>query len=204
MRTPRLGRILVLGWSLASSALGQVQQQIAVEQHERDQKLTWHDEDDVLSGQLTPGLPEAGRPVVMTFALGALYGKDQGTVRAAVRHNGVTVLEQALTRGPHMKVVFTPDEPGDYAVDLIFQSTRLKMIHLPVSVGESEPSKWWGVGMLAMLAAAGGVWVWSNRARPAKAAEAGENAPAVEPGPTTMAPVAKPTETAAGTGPESS
>lgn len=162
---------MALGWALALSALGQVQQDIAVEQHARDQKLSWHDEDDVLSGQLTPAQPEVGRPVVIDFTLGALYGKDQGTVRAAVRHQGATVLEQPVARGPHMKVVFTPDDPGDYAVDLIFQSTRLKMLHLPVSVAEAEPSKWWGIALLGILAAAGALWAWSNRTRPAKATE---------------------------------
>lgn len=146
------------------------QEQIQVEVAHGQQKLAWHDEDDTLSGVLTPERPQVGRPVAIDFGLGAYYGKDQGTVRVAIRHGGQTLLEQSLVRGERAHLTFTPEEPGNYAVDLLFQSTRVKFLHLPIEVAEGEPSKWWGIATLGSVVLLVALYFASQRSNEARQA----------------------------------
>ena len=107
--------------------------------------LSWSDSEDRLQGSVRPPEPRAGDPLEVSVNVGSFEGKPfDGPVTLSLRLAGEKQGdEHTVARGKvNWSQTFRPTEPGDYMLDLAFRTTRLKVIHLPLTVGEAKLARW--------------------------------------------------------------
>ncbi|MFO0600132.1 MAG: hypothetical protein U0228_32790 [Myxococcaceae bacterium] len=131
----------------------------------------WSDTEETLRGTITPANPHVGEPVTVSATVGAINGPEfTSPVTFSIRPlaamgstNGQTV---PRNDSRVWSATFTPEEIGDYRVEISWSSTHHKVVRGVFTVNEGGLPKWFsyvvGGGAIA-IALAIGLWVLFGR-----------------------------------------
>jgi hypothetical protein len=143
------------------------------------QAFDWSDADESLRGGVTPAPARAGEPLTVSAALQPLQGPDLDVpltiglrpleALGSVQSQTVSRAKDDADGGAGQRgwvATFTPEEPGDYRLEISWRSTHHKVVRGVVTVAPRGLPRWttWAAGSALIVAALGvGLWILFGR-----------------------------------------
>jgi hypothetical protein len=127
----------------------------------------WSDTEETLRGTITPTRLKAGKPVVISAVLEAVSSEEiTGPLTISIRPlNAMGSADtKTVPRGDTRvwNATFTPEEAGDYRLEISWRTTHHKVVRGVFSVAEPGLPEWltWAIGGGTLaIALAIGLWV---------------------------------------------
>lgn len=148
--------VFAAAWLLAAHAADEASpptDRIEVGQTSTGLDLRWHDAEDRLDGTVQPLNLRSDHPMDVSLRVGSFEGAPfdgpiQLTLRAPGEQNGETVTAKKGAVNWH--ATFTPKTEGPHSLDVVFRTTRVKVLHAELEVAPSLPFSPAQAGLIAV------------------------------------------------------